>query len=119
MGTSDEVGGGRSRSDDRHRDYESIYSSREFAGLRRAFRRFVFPATVAFLAWYFLYVLLATYAHGFMAIKIVGNINVALVFGLLQFVTTFLIAWWYAVKAGRDFDPAAERLRAKFEQGAR
>ena len=34
--------------------------------------------------------------HDFMSTKVVGNINVALVFGLLQFVTTFLLAWLYA-----------------------
>ena len=68
----------------------------EFEELRRRFRRFVFPATVAFLSWYLLYVVLSTYARDFMDVKVIGHINVALVFGLLQFVTTFLIAWWYA-----------------------
>ena len=47
--------------------------------------------TGLFLAWYLLYVLLANYAPSFMAIKVVGNINVGLVFGLLQFVSTFVI----------------------------
>ena len=102
--------------DDPHQRYADIYESPEFADLRRKFRRFVFPATVGFLAWYFLYVLAATYAPGFMGTIIVGNINVALVFGLLQFVSTFLLAWWYASKAGRDFDPAGERLRDRFER---
>ena len=43
--------------------------------------------------------------------KLVGNINVALVFGLLQFVTTFLIAWLYARYASRKLDPLAPRAR--------
>ena len=42
--------------------------------------------TVAFFLWYALYVLLSAYARGFMGTKVIGNINVALVFGLLQFV---------------------------------
>ena len=54
------------------------------------------PATAAFLSWYALYVLMSMFAHDFMATKVVGNINVALVLGLLQFVTTFLIAWLYS-----------------------
>ncbi len=36
-----------------------------------------------------------------MGTKLVGNINVALVFGLLQFVSTFLIAWLYSRYADR------------------
>ena len=79
---------------------------REFAGLRRTLRRFVFPMTVAFFLWYALYVLLSAYARDFMSIKVVGNINVALIFGLLQFVSTFLIAWLYARYADREARPA-------------
>ena len=68
----------------------------EFVELRRRFRGFVFPMTVAFLAWYALYVVLSAYARDFMDTKVVGNLNVAFFFGLLQFVTTFLIAWLYS-----------------------
>jgi uncharacterized membrane protein (DUF485 family) len=96
--------------------YAAIHASAEFAELRRRFRRFVFPATVGFLAWYFAYVLLASFAHDLMAQPVVGNINVALVLGLAQFVTTFLLAWWYATKAERDFDPLADRLRHEFDE---
>ncbi|MGH2601045.1 MAG: DUF485 domain-containing protein [Dehalococcoidia bacterium] len=99
--------------------YADIHASAEFAELRRRFRRFVFPVTGAFLAWYALYVLLANYAGSFMATKVVGNVNIALVLGLLQFVTTFGIAWWYAKKAERDFDPLADRLRHEFEESVR
>lgn len=82
-----------------------------FAELRGRFRSFVFPMTVAFLVWYLLYVLLSAYARGFMATKIVGNVNVALVFGLLQFASTFLIAWSYSRYARRRLDPVARELR--------
>ena len=76
--------------------YDRLHGSPEFVELRRRYRGFVFPATVAFLAWYLLYVVMSNWAHDFMSTQVVGNINVALVFGLLQFVTTFLIAWFYA-----------------------
>lgn len=82
-----------------------------FTELRRRFRSFVFPMTVAFLVWYLLYVLLSGYARGFMATKVVGNINIALVFGLLQFVSTFVIAWAYSRYANRRLDPVAAELR--------
>ena len=64
---------------------------------RRTLRRFVFPMTVAFFLWYALYVILSAYARDFMGTRLFGsNINIALVFGLLQFVSTFVIAWLYA-----------------------
>ena len=95
--------------------YVAVEQTAEFAALRKTFRGFVFPVTVAFLVWYALYVLLSAYARGFMSHKLVGNINVALVFGLLQFVSTFVIAWAYTRFADRRLDPAADRLRAEIE----
>ncbi|MCO1616890.1 DUF485 domain-containing protein [Micromonospora sp. CPM1] len=91
--------------------YLAVQRSDEFAGLRRALRGFVFPMTVAFFLWYALYVILSAYARGFMGTKLIGNINVALVFGLLQFVSTFLIAWLYSRFASRRIDPVADRIR--------
>jgi uncharacterized membrane protein (DUF485 family) len=91
--------------------YVAVQQSDEFAGLRRRLRSFVFPMTVAFFLWYALYVLLSAYARGFMGLKIVGNINVALVFGLLQFVSTFLIAWFYSRYAAQKLDPTADKIK--------
>lgn len=95
--------------------YVEMQRSPEFAGLRRTLRGFVFPMTVAFFVWYALYVILSAYARGFMSSKIVGHINVALVFGLLQFVTTFLIAWLYERFSSRRLDPVAAELRERVE----
>ena len=75
--------------------------------------------TVVFFLWYALYVLLSAYARGFMGIKLIGNINVALVLGLLQFVSTFLIAWMYSRYAARRIDPLADQIRAELDSGAR
>ncbi len=97
--------------------YLAVAQSDEFAGLRKALRGFVFPMAVAFFLWYALYVILSAYARGFMAVKLVGNINVALVFGLLQFVSTFVIAWVYSRYADRKLDPVADRIRADLERG--
>jgi uncharacterized membrane protein (DUF485 family) len=109
-----------SRQPDRADDaYLAVERSPEFASLRKALRRFVFPMTVAFFVWYALYVILSAYARDFMGVKIVGHINVALVFGLLQFVSTFLIAWMYARYASRRLDPLAEQLRVRVEEGNR
>jgi uncharacterized membrane protein (DUF485 family) len=91
--------------------YLEVQRSDEFAGLRRKLRNFVFPMTVAFFLWYALYVLLSAYARGFMAVKIIGNINIALLLGLLQFVSTFVIAWYYSRFAAREIDPIADKIR--------
>ena len=93
--------------------YLAVEQTPEFAALRKALRGFAFPLTFAFLAWYALYVVLSAYARGFMAHKLVGNINVALVFGLLQFVSTFAIAWLYVRYADRRLDPLADELKTR------
>jgi uncharacterized membrane protein (DUF485 family) len=91
--------------------YLEVQRSDEFAGLRRKLRNFIFPVTVAFFLWYALYVLLSAYARGFMSVKLIGNINVALLLGLLQFVSTFVIAWYYSRFAARQIDPTADKIR--------
>ena len=102
---------------DRETDYQRVQNSDEFQALRRRFRRFVFPMTALFLAWYCLYVLLADYAHDFMATKLWGNITVGLLLGLGQFVSTFIITMVYARWANNKQDPVAERLRKHIEDG--
>ena len=99
--------------------YQAVQQSEEFGRLRHAVRSFVFPMTVAFFLWYALYVLLSAYARGFMSAKIVGNINVALIFGLLQFVSTFFIAWYYSRYAARKVDPLADKIAAELAEGKR
>jgi uncharacterized membrane protein (DUF485 family) len=97
--------------------YEEVQASEEFAQLRSRFRKFVFPVTGLFLVWYFAYVLLAAFAPAFMATKVIGKINVGLILGLLQFVSTFTITTIYARWADKQFDPTAERLREHWERG--
>jgi uncharacterized membrane protein (DUF485 family) len=97
-----------------HPLYAELHSTAEFAELRRKFRGFVIPATIAFMAWYLLYVVMSNWAHDFMSTQVVGNINVALVFGILQFVTTFLIAWLYGRSMGRNVDPIARKLEQRY-----
>lgn len=99
--------------------YEEVQASPEFAELRSRFRSFVFPLTAGFLVWYFLYVLCAAFAPGFMSTRLVGNITIGLVFGLLQFVSTFAITIRYVRWADRVFDPAADALAARVEGATR
>ncbi|MFJ7960873.1 DUF485 domain-containing protein [Streptomyces sp. NPDC096319] len=95
-----------------------VQEGAEFGELRRTYRSFAFPLTLAFIAWYLLYVLLSNYAGDFMGTKVFGNINVALVLGLGQFLTTFLIAWLYSRHAANRLDPRAEAIRHRMEGDA-
>ncbi|MFD2418858.1 DUF485 domain-containing protein [Amycolatopsis pigmentata] len=92
-------------------DYLTIQHSEEFRRLRARFRRFVFPMTLLFIVWYFAYVLLAAYAHDFMSIKVYGQINVAIVMGIGQFVSTALITFAYLRFARRRLDPQVNKVR--------
>jgi uncharacterized membrane protein (DUF485 family) len=97
-------------------DHEALAQTPEFGELRRRYRGFAFPATVIFLAWYLLYVVMSMFAGDFMGTRLVGNINVALVFGLLQFLTTFAIAALYSRFSNTHLDPLAEDLRRQDAQ---
>ncbi|MFI7388737.1 DUF485 domain-containing protein [Streptomyces sp. NPDC049813] len=99
-------------------EFVAAQESADFGELRKAHRSFAFPLTIAFIAWYLVYVLLSNYAGDFMGTKLFGNINVALVFGLAQFLTTFLIAWWYARYSAAKLDPKAEAIKSRMEGGA-
>lgn len=99
-----------------HQTYERLHASGEFAELKRSYLGFVVPVTIGFMIWYFLYVVLCNWAPGLMGTKVVGNINVALAFGLLQFVTTFAIAWAYQRFSARRMDPLADQIRGEFER---
>jgi uncharacterized membrane protein (DUF485 family) len=96
-------------------EYRAAQDSPEFAELRKRFRSFAVPMTVAFLVWYLLYVLLSTYAPDFMSTQVFGNVNVGLLLGLGQFVTTFLITQLYVRHAGKSTDPIADEMRDRLE----
>jgi len=98
--------------------YEAVRASRDFWTLRRRFGSFVGPACMLFIGWYFLYVIFAVFAPGFMRISVFGDINVGLCFGVLQFFSTFTIAVSYRRWARRRLDPLSDRLRQRLE-GAR
>ena len=90
-------------------------ASPEFQELRSRLRRFVFPMTAFFLIWYGIYVLLGAFAHDFMATPVFGNVNVGLLIGLGQFLSTFVITGLYVRFANRELDPRAAAIRAKLE----
>lgn len=91
--------------------YLEVQRSAAFQEVRSRYRRFVIPAVLAFLAWYLAYVVAATTAPGLMARPVAGAVNIAMVAGLGQFLTTFLLTWAYARHARLHRDRAALDLR--------
>ncbi|MEV8370729.1 DUF485 domain-containing protein [Microbacterium sp. NPDC064584] len=97
-------------------DYLAEESAPRFRELKRKHRGFVFPMSIAFLVWYFAYVLLSSFAPEFMAQRGSGDITVGLVLGLGQFVTTFGITMWYVWYANHRLDPISAEIREDLER---
>lgn len=97
--------------------YLEVQRSAAFQEVRSRYRRFVLPATAGFFLWYVVYVVAATMAPAIMARPVVGAVNVALLAGLGQFLSTFVLTWAYARHARLRRDRAALDLRwTVFEQ---
>lgn len=97
-------------------DYARIQRSEEFRALRRRVAWFVLPVTAVFLVWYVGYVLVAAYLHDFMAQRVLGEVNVGMLLGLGQFVSTVAITAAYARFASSRIDPLAEEIRQQAEE---
>ncbi|GGG44494.1 membrane protein [Kocuria dechangensis] len=99
-------------------DFQAAQRSPEFQELRKTHRGFVFPLAVAFLVWYLLYVVLAMYVPQLFAVRVFGNVNLGVLLGLLQFVTTFAITGAYVSFANRKLDPKASAIRERLESSS-
>jgi uncharacterized membrane protein (DUF485 family) len=99
-----------------HAVYAELHATADFQEVRSRYRAFAIPATIAFLAWYLLYVVMSMWATDVMNTQVVGNVNVALVFGLLQFASTFGIAYLYARHMNKKVDPVARRIEQQYNQ---
>ena len=100
-------------------EFRRVQASPEFAHLKRVFRSFAFPMTVVFLVWYLAYVLGSIFAKDLMMTSVFGNVTVGFLFGIGQFVSTFLITWLYIRHSTKNVDPIAEKLREDLEATVR
>ena len=96
-------------------DWERLAATAEFKSLLKAKAKFVVPATVFFIVYYFSLPLLVGYAPQLMARKVFGVVNIAYLFALSQFFMAWLLAWAY-VRAAEGFDRMA---RAVIDKGGR
>ena len=106
---------------DRHSEIDWIAAERspEFRDLIRRRRRFVLPATIFFLSWYFGFVILAGYAEDFMGESVYEGLTVGYLLALSQFVMVWTLTWLYLRKADREFDPLARRAAERAIEAGR
>jgi len=99
--------------------WEGLEHTEEFRQLVSARLRFVLPATVFFLVYYFLLPLLNGLAPSLMRTDVVGHVNIAYLFALSQFFVAWLLAWFYIRRANGLFDRLAAAVRERAARGRR
>ena len=99
-------------------DWDRLAALDEFKALLAAKRRFIVPAAVFFILYYFALPVLVGYAPRLMAAKVFGVVNVAYLFALSQFFVAWAVAALYVRAAGR-FDAMARRIVDGFKAGAK
>jgi uncharacterized membrane protein (DUF485 family) len=91
--------------------WQVLAASPEFRRLIAAKRNFIIPAVIFFLVYYFALPLGNGLAPDLMNTKIIGNINLAYLFALSEFVMAWILAAVYIRRANRVFDPLAAAVR--------
>jgi uncharacterized membrane protein (DUF485 family) len=97
-------------------DWQAIEAEPEFRRLVAAKRRFVVPAAITFLLYYFALPVLVGYLPGSMEREVVGHVNLAYLFALSQFFMAWILMWLY-VRRARQFDAMAEGIVARVRAG--
>ena len=96
-------------------NWERVAAMAEFKALLAAKLKFIVPATVFFLVYYFALPILVGYAPHLMETKVLGVVNLAYVFALSQFFMAWILAALYLRAAGR-FDEMAKEVVNKTER---
>ena len=84
-------------------DWDLVAENADFRKLLAAKRRFIVPATVFFIVYYFLLPVSVGYWPELMSTPVLGPVNIAYLFALSQFLVAWLIAYLY-VRAADRFD---------------
>jgi uncharacterized membrane protein (DUF485 family) len=87
-------------------NWEALAASEKFRRLLRAKRKFIVPAMIFFVVYYFALPALVGYAPRLMEKRVIGSVNIAYLFALSQFFMAWTIAALY-VRAANRFDKMA------------
>src|SRR6185436_1656100 len=93
-------------------DWDRVAAMAEFRELLARKRKFIIPATVFFISYYFALPVLVGYEPSFMDRKVLGVINLAYLFALSQFFMAWIIAALY-VRVAVKWDVMAQAIITK------
>jgi uncharacterized membrane protein (DUF485 family) len=79
--------------------WDRIAASPAFKALVARKKRFIVPACVFFIVYYFSLPILVGFAPSFMATKVWGQVNLAYLFALSQFLMAWVLAGLYVREA--------------------
>src|SRR5947208_12706205 len=101
-------------------DWSRVTQMPEFRAMVRAKLRFIIPAVIFFVVYYFALPVLVGYAPGLMSKRVMGVVNVAYLFALSQFFMAWIIAALY-LRAAAPFDKLERKVieKAESELGSR
>lgn len=99
-------------------DWGAIEATAQFRALLAARARFVVPAGVFFLVYYFALPVLVGYAPELMSVRVWGPLNLAYVFALSQFAMAWIVAALY-LRAASRWDRMAAEIAARAPHGGR
>ena len=90
-------------------EWRQVTRMPEFRQMLRAKLRFIIPATLFFILYYFALPVLVGYAPGLMSRKVLGVVNIAYLFALSQFFMAWIIAALY-LRAASRFDKMEQEI---------
>ena len=96
-------------------DWARMAASDDFKTLIAAKRKFILPAVIFFIVYYFALPVLVGYAPKLMETRVFGVVNLAYLFALSQFFMAWILAAIYVKKAGR-FDALAQKIIGKLKK---
>jgi uncharacterized membrane protein (DUF485 family) len=99
-------------------NWDALARSPQFLALLKEKRRFIVPATLFFLVYYFALPILVGYFPELMKKEIIGPVNIAYLFALSQFGMAWVLAWIY-MRAAVRFDSLAAEIRTEGERASR
>src|SRR6266852_1321771 len=95
-------------------DWSRVTQMPEFRSMVRAKLRFIIPAVIFFVVYYFALPVLVGYAPGLMSRRVIGVVNIAYLFALSQFFMAWIIAALY-LRAASKFDKMEHTVVEKAE----
>jgi len=93
-------------------DWSRVTQLPEFRAMVRAKLRFIIPAVIFFVVYYFALPVLVGYAPGLMSRRVIGVVNIAYLFALSQFFMAWIIAALY-LRAAARFDKLEHKVIEK------